>query len=188
MTPDHVNPEAPWPHLARLERATERRRPHAGRAARDLSRATRASRAMAGRRRCGRACCAASTPQGFARERRLVRRRRGTAARPHRRRALRPARTAALGRDRRRDPRPRAGGQRLDAKPRSSACSRPAATDFAARVPRGRRTARARRAATRSATSSTATSTTPTSAPIGCRFCAFSKGGTAEPARARPTI
>ena len=26
VTPDHVNPEAPWPHLADLERATERRR------------------------------------------------------------------------------------------------------------------------------------------------------------------
>ena len=24
VTPDHVNPEAPWPHLADLERATER--------------------------------------------------------------------------------------------------------------------------------------------------------------------
>ena len=36
VTPDHVNPEAPWPHLADLERADRARRPHPGRAAGDL--------------------------------------------------------------------------------------------------------------------------------------------------------
>ena len=32
VTPDHVNPEAPWPHLDELARAHQRRRARAGRA------------------------------------------------------------------------------------------------------------------------------------------------------------
>ena len=37
VTPDHVNPEAPWPHLRVLEAATQGRRQGAGRAPGDLS-------------------------------------------------------------------------------------------------------------------------------------------------------
>ena len=37
VTPDHVNPEAPWPHLRVLERATKAAGKRPGRAPRDLS-------------------------------------------------------------------------------------------------------------------------------------------------------
>ena len=44
VTPDHVNPEAPWPHLAALGAGDRRGRPHARRAAGDLPALRAASR------------------------------------------------------------------------------------------------------------------------------------------------
>ena len=52
VTPDHVNPEAPWPHLARPGARHRSRRPHPGRAPRRLSRiCSLLSRLPASRRR-----------------------------------------------------------------------------------------------------------------------------------------
>ncbi len=67
VTPDHVNPEAPWPHLDDLARRTAGGRQIAGRAARDLSGLCAGPGALARRRSCAPRCCARSTRQGFAR-------------------------------------------------------------------------------------------------------------------------
>ena len=62
VTPDHVNPEAPWPHLEVLERATKCGRQATGRAPGDLSGLCPRRRTRGSIRRCGRRCCIASTP------------------------------------------------------------------------------------------------------------------------------
>ena len=46
VTPDHVNPEAPWPHLADLGSSHCRRRPRPGRAPGASDRATRRNRTL----------------------------------------------------------------------------------------------------------------------------------------------
>ena len=57
VTPDHVNPERPWPALDALARDTEAAGKDAGRAPRDLSRIRARSRALA-RARAAHACAA----------------------------------------------------------------------------------------------------------------------------------
>ena len=52
VTPDHVNPEAPWPERSLLARRDRRSRPHARAAARHLSRATCAMPSAGWRRPC----------------------------------------------------------------------------------------------------------------------------------------
>ncbi len=67
VTPDHVNPERPWPALDALARRDRGRRQGAGRAARDLS-GLRARRHRAGSiRACGRASLRMADAEGFAR-------------------------------------------------------------------------------------------------------------------------
>ena len=83
LTPDFVNPEAPWPELGRLERALRRRRLRPARAAHDLPRVPgrrplprpghARPRARHGRRRRARARAGAcGRPRGWPRERHLL--------------------------------------------------------------------------------------------------------------------
>ena len=80
VTPDHVNPEAPWPHLERLARETAARRQGADRAPHGLSRLRAAGRRLGGR------AVAAGCPAGV-RRRRVRARERLVARRPRRRAA-----------------------------------------------------------------------------------------------------
>ena len=178
VTPDHVNPEAPWPQLDALRARDRRGRQGAGRAARDLSGVSR-------RRRSAGSTPALRTAVLRAIGRRRLRARRGLDAgspAPRCDRAGdRPRSAAASIAPRRSCAVAARAGHDARARPTSCACSRRAATSFDARsARRPTRCAReiARRA--RSATSSTATSTTPTSATYRCQFCAFSKGKLAE--------
>ena len=182
VTPDHVNPEAPWPH-ARAAAARDRgRRQGAGRAACDLP----ALRAGAG------ALAGAGDAHGRARSRR----RRGLRARGRLDR-----RRARQSRWRRR------GGRRAAGRARScrrilrrARDGRPLAEAevvrlFAARgrevgaVCRARRRAAPRRStASASATSSTATSTTPTSATSAAASARSPRAGSPSICAASPTI
>ena len=182
MTPDHVNPEAPWPHDRAIWRAAPRPR-------QCLTSASRSIQLMRPSRRVGwmpelRTGASRRDTDGFARGRSWAPGRGRRYA--TRRRLLSPRRRPS------RHPRPRCIIRRAAAgqTPRRSrdrhACSRRAAESStpSARPPTS--CARAS-AATRSATSSTATSTTPTSAIYSCRFCAFSKGKLGDTCAARPT-
>ena len=160
VTPDHVNPEAPWPHLEVLERATSAAGKQLRRAARDLS-GLCARRADAGSiRRCGTRCCSASMPTA------------GRAPTTGRRERAPRCRTMP---PRRRQPRAIAGETRADPGERAGRRARSDEADIVRLFQRarrrvrgrlrGRRRAAARRStATSSPTSSPATSITPTSA------------------------
>ena len=168
VTPDHVNPEAPWPHLDELERATRRRGLRAGGTARDLSRLCAAA---------GRMARPAPAPQGDGGDRYggpraargLERGARGDAACATRcaaKSAAPTSSTVCLKRQR-----AASGWTRT----RSSRCLRRAMARSRRFATRPTSCARGS-AATSSATWSTATSTTPTCANTRARFCAFSKG------------
>ena len=68
VTPDHVNPEAPWPAIDELARKTRRGRQGAGRAARHLSGLRARARALAGARAWRRSVRRMSDAEGLARE------------------------------------------------------------------------------------------------------------------------
>ena len=65
VTPDHVNPEAPWPALASLARAHRAGRQGAGRSAWRSIRATSAMPSDGSIRRCAARCCGRSTPKAL---------------------------------------------------------------------------------------------------------------------------
>ena len=71
VTPDHVNPERPWPALDRLAAATA----EAGKVLVERLAVypdyRRSGSSAGSRRRCARRSCAWRTPEGFARDRRL---------------------------------------------------------------------------------------------------------------------
>ena len=66
MTPDHVNPEAPWPQLERARTRDRRRRQGADRAARDLSGLCRDTRSAGSTPALRRAVLRAVDADGFA--------------------------------------------------------------------------------------------------------------------------
>ena len=173
VTPDHVNPEAPWPHLDRLRRGDRGARasawPSGSRSIRHYAREPErwldpdAAHARAARRAIATGL-RAPTPGR--------RDRTHSSAPPTSRCRRRPRATATLDGD-------RAARQRADdgsARTRSCALFAARGARVRRRLRGGRCAARARQRRHRHATSSTATSTTPTSARMRCRFCAFSKG------------
>ena len=184
VTPDHVNPEAPWPAIAELAERDRRARQGAGRAAaQSIPRtALDAARWHDAAHRHAR-CVRASDAEGLRARGRLV--------------------AGPLGPECRRSRRARLGGahdparsQRdIVAKASAGARARPK-HEIVRLFSRARRRVansccaaadelRRERAATSCATSSTATSTTPTSATYRCAFCAFSKGKQARGAARR---
>ena len=180
VTPDHVNPEAPWPRSTTLARRTAEAGQAAGRrgcrSIRPMRRTPRrwlapeiATRGAA-RRAMPRAWRATTTGRPAA-----------TAAARARRSARRARPIRRLDAHRRAGLRGRAARRRRDRAPVRGARCRLSPRD---RAPPMRCAARS--AATSCATSSTATSTTPTSATYRCRFCAFSKGKTHEALRGTP--
>ena len=211
VTPDHVNPEAPWPHLADLERATER----AGRTL--VERLAIYPEFAACRHRGERNSASPGPAAGFASSRMpssagahaggMTLARSGAAharAAPDRCDGPRargrwapgadeplPARQVARVRS---GERPRRQSQASSIasppgeprpRPRSSRCSRPAArtSQPSAAPPTG---CGPPRAATPSPTSSTATSTTPTSAPTAASSAPSPRAGTASGHREKP--
>ena len=187
VTPDHVNPEAPWPALDLLAAAHRRGRQAAGRAAGDLSRLCARPGALARPDAAHRRCCAPIDAQGLARPDDWIA---GaghadlTAPSPCAARSRRPAREAA-GEGCRRHPRPRRRRRNAGRSRDRRACSR------------------------RAATSSTWSAPPPTSCAgkvngdtvsyvvtrninytnicyFRCQFCAFSKGKLSENLRGRP--
>ena len=189
VTPDHVNPEAPWPQLDELARGDRRRRParwwSGSRSTRRYVRATPAALARSGRgARAGaaaRRCRAASAWRGDGwapgSDRRCRRRSATTRV------VVAAARSAARRRLARRGDARRRG---LDERRASSRCSPRAA-------PRSTRSARR---PTRCAPSAAATTVTLRRQPqhqlhqrlhLRLRFCAFSKGRQ-TPRPARPAL
>ena len=179
VTPDHVNPEAPWPAIAELAERTAaagkllvHRLPIYPSYVRDLGAWTAPEIATQTRR--------LSDAEGFARDDNWAP---GTKVAPPdgprftRARSIRrsSASSSAL------KPAP------AWTSPRSCGCSRRATPTIAASSPQPMRFA-ARRAATSSATSSTAISTTPTSAPIAARSAPSPRARRMRRCAARLTI
>ena len=82
VTPDHVNPEAPWPAIDRLARAeTAAAGKCLAERLADLSAPISRNRSGGLTRRCIRLCCASCDAEGFAREDDWAP---GTACKPHR--------------------------------------------------------------------------------------------------------
>ena len=180
MTPDHVNPEAPWPAIAELAAAQRRGRQAAGATGCGLSRPIA--------QQAGALACAGDRDASAPHERCRGSRARAMIGRrarlvPPRRTAIRAEvvdpelRTIVAKASRR---------ARGSTSARSSGCSPRATPTTSASSPAPPTRCAARSAATSCATPSTATSTTPTSAIIAARFCAFSKGKTHEALRGAP--
>ncbi len=157
VTPDHVNPEAPWPALDRLARADRRRRQGAGRAPGDLPRLCAASPSAGSIRHCAPRCCGRWTPKASPASDTWIAGRRQRAADRYEIAAALHQRLAAG------NPRPGRGRRGARRRPRSCACSRRAAT-LSTQVCGPPTGCGGGSTATRSAMSSPATSTTPTSA------------------------
>ena len=181
MTPDHVNPEAPWPQLDASARATAA----AGKVLVErlavYPRLCARRRRAGSTRRCARRCCARATPRASRAPTTGSpgagsRRRRGPpcprAAAPSPRRLARRSSTA-----------------RSAARPwrsaRSSRCSRRAATDFDAVCDAADGCA-ARSTATRVSYVVNRNINYTNICSYRCGFCAFSKGKLSENLRGRP--
>ena len=182
VTPDHVNPERPWPALDALARDTaaagkvlvERLAVYPGYVA--------ATGSLDRPDACARACCAcpmrkasrAPTPGSPGADDRAAARCRA----PSGRRRAGPARQPIIDRAVR--------GRRARAKPTSSRCSPRAAKSFRRGLRRGRRTARAKSCGERVSYVVNRNINYTNVCAFRCAFCAFSKGKSHENLRGRP--